>query len=234
MGQMPYFFEEQLPENNADFELSPETSKHLAQVLRMKEGTHFLMTDGKGKETEVKLILAHKNKSRVSFVSSTNHLAPDYEVAIAISLLKNESRFEWFLEKATEIGVTAIFPLICSRTERKSFRIDRMKNIIISAMLQSRQVFLPRLSEPISIEHLYREDQYRQKFIAHCMTKKDRAELTPMVEKGRSRIILIGPEGDFTSKEVEDALKQEYIPVSLGNTRLRTETAGIVAAALLI
>lgn len=233
MDKMPYFFEEELPANNADFELSPETSKHLVQVLRMKEGTNFLMTDGRGKETVVQLILADKKKAKVAFVSSTDHLAPEHNVAIAISLLKNESRFEWFLEKATEIGITAIYPLICERTERNRFRMDRMKNITISAMLQSRQVFLPQLSEPITLGQLFKKSDYQQKYIAHCNNESDREELLPTVDK-HSRIILIGPEGDFTSQEVEDAMKQDYRPVSLGATRLRTETAGIVAAVLLL
>ncbi len=233
MDQMPYFFEEQLPVNNADFELSQETSKHLVQVLRMKEGAHFLMTNGKGKETEVQLIAADKKRARVAFVKSTDHLATDHETAIAISLLKNESRFEWFLEKATEIGVTSIYPLICDRTERKHFRQERMNNILISAMLQSRRVFCPKLVAPLTLDQLYAEDHYQHKFIAHCDNESDRVELVSVREKDHSTIILIGPEGDFTPREIEGALRQNYLPVSLGNTRLRTETAGVVSAVLL-
>ncbi len=230
---MPYFFEEQLPVNDTDFELSQETSKHLVQVLRMKEGAHFLMTNGKGKETEVELIIADKKKARVAFVKSTDHLVPDHETAIAISLLKNESRFEWFLEKATEIGVTSIYPLMCDRTERKHFRQERMNNIIISAMLQSRQVFCPKLFGPLSLDQLYSEVHFQHKFIAHCNNEFDRSELVSVREKKHSKIILIGPEGDFTPREIEGALNQHYLPVSLGNTRLRTETAGIASAVLL-
>lgn len=234
MDQLPLFFEAQLPSGTDDFELSPDTSKHIVQVLRMKPGGRLLLTDGNGIQMEVKLEVADKKKARVSFISKLDHLAPESEIAIAISLLKNEGRFEWFIEKATEIGVQAIYPLICERTERKSFREDRIKNIMISAMLQSRQVFLPHLAAPLQLNQLYSEDQYQQKFIAHCIDGDDKAELNSLSDENLSKIILIGPEGDFTSQELKIAVKEGYVPVSLGSTRLRTETAGIVAAVWLL
>lgn len=234
MDQLPYFFEEQLSTGTADFELSPETSKHLIQVLRMKEGSRFLLTDGKGVEMEVKLISADKKKALVSFISKMDHLAAEDEVAIAISLLKNEGRFEWFVEKATELGVQTIYPLICERSEKRRLRMDRMKNIMISAMLQSRQVFLPRMTDPLTPAQLYKEDQFQQKFIAHCLEHDEKVALPALCSEGLSKIILIGPEGDFTTDELEIAFKKGYVPVSLGPNRLRTETAGIVAAVQLL
>lgn len=234
MEQLPYFFEEDLPLGTQDFKLSPETSKHLVQVLRMKSGDRVLLTDGKGNEMEVKLKTANKKETIVSFISKMDRLAPEGEIAIAISILKNDNRFEWFVEKATELGIQTIYPLICERTEKKTIRIERMKNIMISAMLQSRQVFLPRLAEPMSLDKLYSEDQFQQKFIAHCIDEEEKAELHSLSDENLSKIILIGPEGDFTPQELEKAVKQGYVPVTLGNHRLRTETAGLVAAVLLL
>ena len=135
------------------------------------------------------------------------------------------------LEKATEIGISEIIPLICKRTEKTHFREERMKTILTSAMLQSRQVWLPELSAPVKINELKNEN-YEQKFIAHCI-EEDKKELNGLIDKKVSKIILIGPEGDFTEEEIQTAVQQNYIPVSLGKTRLRTETAGLVAAVLL-
>jgi 16S rRNA (uracil1498-N3)-methyltransferase len=158
------------------------------------------------------------------------------KVIIGISLIKNSSRFEWFLEKATEIGVYEIIPLLCERTEKEKFRIDRMKGICISAMLQSQQTWLPLLHEPVAYDLLFRQEEIAriaQKFIAHCVDGQ-KHDLASSVDKSlASQIILIGPEGDFSPKEIEEALQSNFIPVSLGDTRLRTETAGIVAAAML-
>ena len=234
MDQLPYFFEENLPAGPQDFRLSAETSKHLVQVLRMKTGAHILLTDGKGNELEVSLKMADKKGATVSFISKLDRLAPEGDIAIAISILKNDGRFEWFIEKATELGIRTIYPLICERTEKKTFRADRMRNIMISAMLQSRQVFLPHLAESLSLEKLYREDHFQQKFIAHCIDEEEKAELHSLSDENLSKIILIGPEGDFTPRELDTAVKQGYVPVSLGNNRLRTETAGLVAAVLLL
>jgi 16S rRNA (uracil1498-N3)-methyltransferase len=152
---------------------------------------------------------------------------------IAISLIKNRDRFEWFLEKATEIGVTAIIPLICERTEKEKFRFDRMQGICISAMLQSQQVWLPVLHEPIPFKQVIEEAKQEQKFIAHCMPG-EKGNLAGLVNKElSSRIILIGPEGDFTREEADLAIQYQFSPVALGETRLRSETAGVVAATIL-
>jgi len=148
--------------------------------------------------------------------------------------LKNSNRFEWFLEKATEIGINEIIPLICERTEKQKFRYDRMKGICTSAMLQSQQVWLPILHEPRPFNHLTIEQfKQSQKFIAHCIEEKKR-NLSDLVNDSLpSQIILIGPEGDFTPDEIQLALQNHFIAVSLGETRLRAETAGVVAATIL-
>jgi len=149
--------------------------------------------------------------------------------------LKNTSRFEWFLEKATEIGVSEIIPLICERTEKQKFRHDRVKGICVSAILQSQQTWLPVLHEPIKyVEDINstKEKRELQKFIAHCDDQTGKRNLSTLKPLSHSTI-LIGPEGDFTKDEIQFALENEFIPVSLGETRLRTETAGVVASVLL-
>lgn len=232
--QIPLFFEENLPDSTEEIELSPESSRHIVQVLRMKSGDQLLITDGKGVEVTTMIKNPDKRKTVVSFVSKRTMLSADNMHGIAISLLKNENRFEWFLEKATELGIRKIFPMINTRTEKKSFRTERMKNIMVSAMIQSRQYFLPDLSDPLSLGEIYQLPDFKQKFIAHCSENGERVLLKDVVSGEANKIILIGPEGDFTEEEIKEAVKNEFLPVSLGNNRLRTETAGVVSAVFLV
>ncbi|MEO7529875.1 MAG: RsmE family RNA methyltransferase, partial [Sediminibacterium sp.] len=152
--------------------------------------------------------------------------------SIAISLLKNASRLEWFLEKATEIGATEIQPLLCERTEHSRFRFERMNGILIAAMLQSQQAWLPILHEPGDFADIIAKSFYQQKIIAHC--EEDTKQLIKHLPASNETQILIGPEGDFSPAEIRLALENKYLPISLGETRLRTETAGIVAVTLLV
>lgn len=229
---LPFFFEDDIPESSSFF-LSEESSKHVIQVLRMAEGEQILATNGKGYAFTCEIISSNKKKAGVKIIEQSFRQRAKPEITIAISLIKNRTRFEWFIEKATEIGVTAIIPLVCKRTENIHFRRERMMSIITSAMLQSRQVWLPELYEPIKISDVIKTQNCDQKFIAHCL-EEEKKELRPdNVHAPGSKIILIGPEGDFTEDEIQNALQQNYTPVSLGATRLRTETAGIVAAVLL-
>ena len=147
-------------------------------------------------------------------------------------MIKNNHRFEWFLEKATEIGVFQIVPLVCERTEKTAFKFDRMKNILISAMLQSQQSWLPILLEPIKLAGFVNQVGPINKYIAHCENSEAKIQLHTC-QPFTDSVILIGPEGDFTIDEISIALQNNFIPVALGNTRLRTETAGVVAATLL-
>ena len=179
----------------------------------------------------------NRKRCSVNIIQTINQQRPATNVSIAISLVKNASRFEWFLEKATELGVTEIIPLICTRTEKQHFREDRMKAVLISAMLQSQQVWLPILHEPKKIAELIIKANQQQKFIAHCEDENNKIQLTAQLLNlpagEASKLILIGPEGDFTKEEINYALQNNFVPVALGNTRLRTETAGIAAATLL-
>ena len=228
---VPFFFEENLPLSN-DFILSEETSKHVSQVLRMKEGEEIRVTNGNGQTIIAEIVLPDKKKTKVKVIRKVFSESPKLKISIAISLIKNTNRFEWFAEKATEIGVSAIIPMICKRSEKTHFRKDRIRSILISAMLQSQQSWLPELSEPIKFTDLLKNEQQEQKFIAHCLPEHKK-ELKDVSTKAISKIILIGPEGDFTEEEIQQAIQNNYIPVGMGDTRLRTETAGIVAAVLL-
>ncbi len=210
--------------------LDEDTSKHIIGVLRMKIGDSFSLTDGKGNKAKAEIVEENRKKCVVQILS-TEVEEPTINVSIAISLIKNASRFEWFLEKATEIGVREIIPLLCDRTEKDKVRFDRMKNILVSAMLQSQQCWMPRLLEPISFQKIIKKKDQEKKFVAHCLPGQ-KVQLSSLAHHASS-IILIGPEGDFTENEINVAVENGFQPVALGNTRLRTETAGIVAATLL-
>ena len=228
---IPYFYQEGIHSLGA-FLLNEETSKHCIQVLRMKAGEALHLTDGKGWLHKAIITTEHKRNCEVTILESAFQEHKGRKVSIAISLLKNANRLEWFLEKATEMGISEIIPLLCQRTEKQQFRFDRMNQILISAMLQSQQTWLPVLTQPTKIEAVISHSIYPQKLIAHCeeTDKKSIAELAILNEVQ----LLIGPEGDFTPTEINLAIQKGFLPTSLGNTRLRTETAGVVAAALLV
>lgn len=214
--------------------LNEETSRHVVQVLRMKEGENLNLTDGRGNLLNCEIIDANKKHCVAKVIGSQLTAHSSRHIAIAISLLKNPSRFEWFLEKATEIGVSEIIPLICERTEKEKFRHDRMNAICISAMLQSQQCWLPVLHEPVKLIDFVNHSTNSQKFIAHCVDENSKEKLTNQpINLLPNQLVLIGPEGDFTDAEIQLAVEKNFVPVSLGTTRLRTETAGLVAAVVL-
>ena len=229
---LPFFYAEEIKTDATQFVLNEETSKHVVQVLRMQNGEKLQLTDGKGNLYIAEITDNNRKKCSVAIRSSTAQPASGKKITVAISLVKNNTRFEWFLEKATEIGVGEITPLICSRTEKQHSRQERMKSILISAMLQSQQTWLPVLAEPIRFSAFINAKNSSKKFIAHCEEGAEKIELTSFQPFGDT-IILIGPEGDFTTEEIKQAIANDFTQVSLGNTRLRTETAGIVAATLL-
>jgi 16S rRNA (uracil1498-N3)-methyltransferase len=226
---LPFFYVHDL--SNTSIALDEDASKHMIGVLRMEKGEELLLTDGKGKKAQATIVDDHRKKCVVSISSVQTEEQNRNKVAIGISLIKNATRFEWFLEKATEIGIQEVIPLVCTRTEKEKFRFDRMQSILISAMLQSQQCWLPLLHEPTNFEKLM-TTTYINKYIAHCLPEQ-RTSLRDVTKSNESSLILIGPEGDFTPEEIRQALANNFTPVMLGNTRLRTETAGVVAATLL-
>jgi 16S rRNA (uracil1498-N3)-methyltransferase len=229
---LPFFYSEEIKIDTTQFFLNEETSKHTIQVLRMQHGEQLQLTDGKGNLFVAEIIDPDKKKCLVKILSNNFHPASKKKTTIAISLIKNAHRFEWFLEKATEIGVSEIVPLVCSRTEKQHFRFERMNSILISAMLQSQQTWLPVLHQPVKFTDYIKRDTGFKKFIAHCEDNEPKVELYANQPFSNS-VILIGPEGDFTTNEITVALQNNFIPVSLGNTRLRTETAGVVAVTIM-
>lgn len=234
MPNLPFFYTGDYDLSDNKIVLHDDTSRHILTVLRMKAGDHINLTDGKGNWLTAEIMQANK-KQCIAEVVQLRQISPLLpKITIGISLIKNASRFEWFLEKAAEVGVNEIIPLICERTERQHFRHDRMKNVLISAMLQSQQCWLPILHEPLKFENCeWNEFNYEQKLIAHCEEGEKKTLPDFQIDKSSNRLILIGPEGDFTKKEIDLALNNQFTPVSLGSTRLRTETAGIVALVLL-
>ena len=147
---------------------------------------------------------------------------------LAVAPTKMNDRYEWFLEKATEIGISEITPIICDHSERKVVKTDRFDKIILAAMKQSNQLFLPKLNEPIALKDFLKKEFNSTKYIAHC-EETSKKTLKESIKPSTDIVMLIGPEGDFSEKEIKLALENNYIPVSLGNTRLRTETAAMVA-----
>ena len=198
-------------------------------MLRKKEGDVLDFTDGKGGLYKAEITLADSRKCRLKIVSSDQkEKQHNYHLHIAIAPTKNMDRFEWFLEKATEIGIDEITPIICSRSERKVIKTERGNRILLSAMKQSLKYHLPKLNEAISLTDFIKQDYEGTKYIAHCEDGEKKELKT--VNETEKYLILIGPEGDFNQKEIDLALQNQFKELSLGTSRLRTETAGIIAA----
>ncbi len=231
---LPFFYKEDISLTSAAVVLDEATSKHVVQVLRMQNGGQLQLTNGKGILFTAIITDDNRKQCAVTVTKKLKILNHKSKISLAISLIKNSTRFEWFLEKATEIGITEIIPLLCERTEKTAFKVERMNSILVSAMLQSQQSWLPVLHEPVKFSLLIKESKQEQKFIAHCEDENNKLPITSkLLNPSTSKLILIGPEGDFTKTEIELALQNNFIPVTLGDTRLRTETAGVVAATLL-
>jgi 16S rRNA (uracil1498-N3)-methyltransferase len=231
---LPFFYTDPISLSDNIVVLNEENSKHIVQVLRMQNGKQIKLTDGFGNIFLAEITDAHKKKCTVKIIERAKHGSPANKVCVAVSPVKNNSRLEWFLEKATEIGVSEIVLLMCERTEKQNIRLDRMKGILISAMLQSQQAWLPILEEPKKYIEFIKSVQSNYKFIAHCEEdKKTSLKETTTIKQLNNSTIIIGPEGDFTLQEIALALENNFTPVALGDTRLRTETAALVAATLL-
>jgi 16S rRNA (uracil1498-N3)-methyltransferase len=227
----PLFYASTLPTTLETFRLGEDTARHVTTVLRMRMGDSFYLTDGKGGRMLVALEAIDRKQTLVKALVLPEYTPAPSPLVVAVSLLKNPSRFEWLLEKCTEIGATAILPLICARTERQHFRADRMRQVLVSAMLQSQQVWLPEMVDPQPLSAFLCAPFSGRSYVAHCLPG-DKAGVHAHPKAAPARI-LIGPEGDFTPEEIQQALDAGFRAVSLGQTRLRTETAAMVAAALL-
>lgn len=209
--------------------LSEEEAAHASRVLRLKENDVFHATDGLGNFFKCRITLVGKKEIMSEIMETVRGTDVPSQLHIAIAPTKNIDRFEWFLEKSTEFGIGEITPIICDRSERKEVRIDRLEKIIFSAMKQSLKTHLPKLNEAVRLKDFLTHTQVANKFIAHCV-EEEKKELFALMNSAQKTVVLIGPEGDFSPNEIQLALSSGYVPVSLGNSRLRTETAGVAVA----
>ena len=225
---MQLFYNPDITEDTHSFFFDREESKHIIKVMRKKGGDILFVTNGLGFLFKTEITLASDNKCTVKIVGFEKAEKIKYHLHMAVAPTKMNDRYEWFLEKATEMGISEITPIICDHSERKFVKSERFDKIILSAMKQSAQCYLPKLNDPMAFKDFIKLSNSGQQFIAHC-EETDKKSLKEMIKSAEDITILIGPEGDFSEKEIALAIENNYLPVSLGNTRLRTETAAIVA-----
>ncbi|WP_418604471.1 16S rRNA (uracil(1498)-N(3))-methyltransferase [Hwangdonia sp.] len=225
---MQLFFNPDISENTTQFTFAKEESKHIVKVLRKNVGDTLHITNGNGWLFTAEITVPNINKCVATVVSKTQQPKRNYQLDLAVAPTKMNDRYEWFLEKATEIGIDSITPIICDHSERKVIKPERFEKILQSAMKQSLSCYLPKLNDAISFKDFIKQEFKGDLFIAHC-EETDRKSLKQQLKPKQNTTILIGPEGDFSIKEIEQALQNKFKPVTLGATRLRTETAAIVA-----
>ncbi|WP_282042800.1 16S rRNA (uracil(1498)-N(3))-methyltransferase [Winogradskyella flava] len=225
---MQLFYNPNISENDKTFSFDKDESRHIVKVLRKRVGDHLYLTNGKGYLFQAELTLIDIKHCSVHIISSSLQPKRNCNLHLAVAPTKMNDRYEWFLEKATEIGIEEITPIICDNSERKVIKLERFEKIVQSAMKQSLQCYLPKLNSPMSFKDFINQDITSPKFIAHC-EDTDKKSLKSQLKVNENYIILIGPEGDFSVKEIERAIQNRFSPVMLGSTRLRTETAAIVA-----
>lgn len=229
---IPFFHHPVLDPAFPEVDLSEETARHVVSVLRMREGASLILVDGHGMMARAAVLQTTKKRCTVRILSFDRQTDTRRPVTVAVSPVKNTSRYEWMLEKLAEMGVTCVVPLLTERTVRERMRADRLQSITISAMIQSQQAWMTRVAGPCSLSDLLTQEKFFRKYIAHCLSDA-RIELRGEPPASGSVLMLIGPEGDFTPDEIRSAVAAGCIPVSLGAHRLRTETAALVASVIL-
>lgn len=227
---MQLFYNPNISNSTNEVAFDKEESRHIVKVLRLKEGDTFKITNGKGSFFSAQILNANPKACTVKILSEENHPPLPYYLHMAVAPTKLNDRYEWFLEKATEIGISEITPIICEHSERKTIKMERYEKILQSAMKQSLKAHLPILNEAVSLKDFINSQIAKNgtKCIAHC-EETDKKSLKQILSPHQNITILIGPEGDFSSEEIEFSKKNGFIPVTLGKSRLRTETAAVVA-----
>lgn len=225
---MQLFYDAGLSATDSIFAFDKEESKHIVKVLRKKDGDILHVTNGLGYLFTTQITLASEKNCTVKITDAVLQKPLVYQLHLAVAPTKMNDRFEWFLEKATEIGIHEITPLLCDHAERKHINLERFEKVIISAMKQSNQCYLPKINPLTSLSQFVRTSREGLLFVAHC-EETERASLKEKLILNQQTTILIGPEGDFSTAEIQLALQQKYQPVTLGSTRLRTETAALAA-----
>ena len=225
---MQLFYNPSLDHSFKQFYFTAEESKHIVKVLRKKEGDVLYITNGKGFLYEAKIIAADIKKCKAQLISENKTIPQSYSLHLAVAPTKINDRFEWFLEKATEIGINEITPILCERSERKVIKPERFEKVLQSAMKQSLQTYLPKLNPMVTLDEFLQKTEGDLKLIAHC-GKGEKVELKRRLQADKDVVILIGPEGDFSQDEIKQTYEHGFSAVSLGRNRLRTETAAIYA-----
>jgi 16S rRNA (uracil1498-N3)-methyltransferase len=209
--------------------LSAEESQHCARVLRLRPGQEVGIADGKGTFAMASLLEVHAKGTTASILNRQNTPARPYRLHMAVAPTKNIDRFEWFLEKATECGIEEITPIICAQSERTVVKSDRLQKILLAAMKQSQRAWLPMLHETVKCKDFIKQiDGSQLACMAHCAEGEKQA-FSKLYQPGSDILIMIGPEGDFSTEEIQQATQQGIKSITLGESRLRTETAALVA-----
>jgi 16S rRNA (uracil1498-N3)-methyltransferase len=228
---MHLFFDKNIDEGlktGSENKLPAEEAKHAIKVLRLRVGDEIYLTNGRG--LKAKAVVAETNKKAVSYriLEMMHQDRRAFSLHMVVAPTKNIKRFEWFLEKATEVGIEEITPVFSFHSERREIKTARSEAVIAAAVKQSLKAWHPLLNQPLKFKDFIKKPVEGQKFIAHY-TGPEQLKLSKAVEPGQKVTVLIGPEGDFSREEVEQSIEAGYIPVSLGDTRLRTETAALAA-----
>ncbi|MGV3541033.1 MAG: 16S rRNA (uracil(1498)-N(3))-methyltransferase [Rufibacter sp.] len=227
---MHLFYTPDLTPAATEFVLSEEESKHCTRVLRLGAGDRVTLIDGKGGLYTAEIIDAAAKKTKLRLLDrQLEYGKRPYKIHVAVAPTKNMDRMEWFVEKAVEMGIDEITFLQCARSERKALNLDRIEKIAVSAMKQSLKAYLPKLNELMRYADFIKSTQAENKFIAHLVEGQERHSLAKSISGAAEYLILIGPEGDFSPEEVQQALQAGFQPVTLGSSRLRTETAALAA-----
>jgi len=228
MTECPFFYYPQSVRRDEAVSLPEETARHIGQVLRMKTGEHLILADGQGHLANCRITESAKKRITVIVMSIGTIAAPPVSLQLAIAFTRNTARNEWILEKATELGVGRITPLITAHGNKERIRPERWNSILVSAMLQSRQAWLPQLDPATGFDAAVQLPA-AQRLIAHCMEDEPRVGISKALKPGLDTQLLIGPEGDFDPAELTLATAAGATGISLGTNRLRTETAAIAA-----
>ncbi|PTX43045.1 16S rRNA (uracil1498-N3)-methyltransferase [Christiangramia gaetbulicola] len=226
---MQLFFNPEITEKDTQVTFSRDESKHIVKVLRKSEGDILNITNGKGLIFKAEIIIADVKQCTIKIISAEKEPPPPYYLHMIVAPTKMNDRYEWFLEKAMEIGVHEITPIICDHSERKVVKLERYERVLLSAMKQSLHSRFPKLNEPVTFKDFMEKKLHGSKLIAHCEDVMEKPYLQKKVHPWQAVNILIGPEGDFSKEEIDLALKYGWEQISLGDSRLRTETAAIVA-----
>lgn len=212
------------------FQLPESESKHCSKVLRLDRGDTIFVTNGKGSLYECKIFDDNSKKTTVEIINEfVNYRKRNYKLHLAVAPTKTNDRFEWFLEKATEIGIDEITPIVCFHSERRKINQTRYNKVLEAAMKQSYKAYHPQLNEIVIFDKIIKKySDFEHKYIAHCLDG-EKAGFFQSINPNTESIVFIGPEGGFSPEEVSLAILNGFVPVNLGQSRLRTETAAIVA-----